>query len=83
MSSVWSTQDIGLAAWVSMSGDRTGIRLVKVDRNGPASKFIFRDPKGKIDDVIAGFPNSEAHRFDASVRALKSLGHSRNGRGRS
>lgn len=80
--SAWSTKDIGLAAWVSMSGDRTGIRLVKVDRQGAASTFIFQDPKGKIDEVIAAFPNSQAHRFDASVRALKSLGHSRNGRGR-
>lgn len=71
-----ATKDIALAAWISMHYAKCRIRLVKVVQNGPNSKFVFSDPKDEWDKMSAAFPNSEAQRFDASVRALKSLGYS-------
>lgn len=71
------TKDIGVAAWITMHRDACRIRLVKVDRDGPNSEFVFSDPDDEWDTVSAGFPGSEAHIFDASVRALKSLGYSK------
>jgi hypothetical protein len=79
MPAAWETKDIALAAWVSLTGEPEAIRLLKVVRNGKSSfgVFTFSDPNGKIDEVIARFPNSEAHRFDAMMRTLKALGHSK------
>lgn len=74
MSTIRTTPDIAIAAWVTMFGAEDGIVLVKVDRRKAPGVFVFRDPKGKFDEVSARFPNSEAHRFDAAVRTLKSLG---------
>lgn len=73
-----ATKDIGLAAWITMHYGVCRIKLVKVERNGSASEFVFTDPEGEWDKISAPFPNSEAQRFDASVRALKSLGYTRN-----
>jgi len=72
------TKDIALAAWISMHYAKCRIRLVKVERNGAASEFVFSDPDDEWDRISAPFPNSEAQRFDASMRALKSLGHTKN-----
>ena len=71
-----ATRDIALAAWISMHNSECRIKLVKVDQKGPNSRFVFSDPKNEWDKISAAFPNSEAQRFDASVRALKSLGYS-------
>jgi len=79
MAAAWETKDIALAAWVSLKGEEHGIRLLKVVRNGKNSfgVFTFTDPDGKVDELIARFPNSEAQRFDSVMRSLKALGHSK------
>lgn len=71
------TKDIALAAWISMHYAECRIRLVKVVRNGKGSEFVFSDPEDEWDTISAAFPNSEAQRFDSSVRTLKSLGYTR------
>lgn len=72
------TKDIALAAWISMHRAECRIRLVKVVGNGAGSEFVFSDPENEWDRISAAFPNSEAHRFDSSMRALKALGYARN-----
>ena len=72
-----ATKDIALAAWISMHYGVCRIKLLKVERNGRDSEFVFSDPKDEWDKISAPFPNSEAQRFDASMRALKSLGHTK------
>lgn len=76
--SVKATKDIALAAWISMHKAECRIRLVKVENNGKSSEFVFSDPEDEWDRISTPFPNSEAQRFDASVRALKSLGYTKN-----
>lgn len=73
-----ATKDIALAAWISMHYAECRIKLVKVVRNGKDSEFVFSDPNDEWDRISAPFPNSEAQRFDASMRALKSLGYTKN-----
>lgn len=83
MAAAWETTDIALAAWISLKGEEHGIRLSKVMRNGKAfGLFVFRVPETNghgpsLDDIIAAFPGSEAHRFDAIMRSLKAMGHSK------
>lgn len=77
MARVWTTTDIALAAFVSLCGERDGITLQKVERNGSASIFVFKDERGTIDGLLVRWPTSECFRFDSKVRALKSLGYSK------
>jgi len=83
---VRSTQDIAIAAYVSMCGEAEGITLVKVSANGNQSDFVFKDPNEKFDEIAVKFPQSESFKFDSAVRVLKSLGYSKrkrnNGNGR-
>jgi len=73
-----ATKDIALAAWISMHYAKCRIKLVKVVRKGKESTFVFSDPNDEWDRISAPFPNSEAQRFDASMRAMKSLAHTKN-----
>jgi hypothetical protein len=77
MARVWSTTDIALAAFVTLCGECDGITLQKVERNGSASVFVFRDEHASIDLLLVRWPTSECFRFDSKVRALKSLGYSK------
>ena len=74
----WWTKDIAIAAYVSMRGEKEGITLLKVERNGRESKFYFKDPNSKIEGITMSFPQSESFKFDSAIRVLKSLGYSNN-----
>jgi len=79
---IWKTNDIALGAYVNMRAKRDpslGVTLVKVERNGASSTYLFKDEQDKIDELIVQFPSSESAEFDSQVRMLKSIGHSKNG----
>jgi hypothetical protein len=78
----WETKDIALGAYVLMRAKRDenlGVRLVKIERNGRDSTYVFSDRDGRVDEITVDFAHSESFEFDAQVRVLKSIGHSKNG----
>lgn len=75
------TRDLAFAAYCHMRG----LRIVKVEQwraksNALEYNFIFNDPPtekledGLWGDLLFDFANSEARKFDSSVRVLKQLG---------
>lgn len=78
------TSDLAFGAYCHMRG----LRIVKVEQWRAKShaleyKFIFNDPptddseNGLWDELLLDFANSEARKFDSSVRVLKQLGKRR------
>lgn len=67
------TKDLALAAYAHMRGLKI-LRAVEC-RRGRANEyqFLFDDPAGEWDQIAVDFTNSEAIRFDNSVRGLKKL----------
>lgn len=67
------TRDLAFAAYAHM----VGLRVVRAEecRQGNANeyRFSFDDPDGQWEEIYVAFTNSEASRFDNSVRALKKL----------
>lgn len=72
-----TTRDLALAAWYHMHG----LPIVRARRNGRTFDFLFRDERGRRDQLAIDWANSEAHRFDASLRILKKLCTRNNGKG--
>ena len=75
------TNDLAFAAYCHMRG----LRIVKVGQWRAKShaleyNFIFSDPPtsefedGLWDELLLDFANSEARKFDSSVKVLKQLG---------
>ena len=64
------TQDLAFAGYCHMNG----LQIVKGERrNGREFLFVFDDPNGRWNSLKRQFANSEALRFDSSVRALKKM----------
>lgn len=74
---IYDTRDIALAAFIAMKGESKGVKVLKVEREGAQSRFFFKNSNGIIDKLILDFPTSESFRFDAKMRALKSMGYVR------
>lgn len=68
-----TTKDLALAAYVHM----LGLKIVKAEecRRGSTNEymFTFEDPDGEWEGYHISYANSEASRFDNSVRNLKKL----------
>lgn len=67
------TRDLAFAAYAHMQGLR--VKKAEECRKGNANeyRFSFDDPDGRWEDLYVSFANSEASRYDNSVRALKKL----------
>jgi len=67
------TKDLAFAAWAHLNG----LSILKADEtrrtHANEYRFIFDDPNGVWDQLHVDFANSEALKFDHSVRALKKL----------
>ena len=70
---VQETTDLAFAAYALMSG--LEVRRAEECRRGKANEysFGFDDPEGRWTELHVAFANSEALRFDNSVRSLKKL----------
>jgi hypothetical protein len=80
------TSDLAFAGYCHMRG----LKIVKVEQwrarnNALEYKFIFRDPSteekphGLWEQLLLDFANSEARKFDSSIRVLKQLGKRKSG----
>jgi hypothetical protein len=74
---VRETADLALAAFMHMNQIVTGMRLMKAIpyRKSRSTEYLitFDDPRGKWEEMCCAYANSEAQRFDSSVRTLKKL----------
>ena len=68
-----TTRDLAFAAYAHMKG--LSIMKATECRKGNANEyeFSFDDPSERWEDLYVGFTNSEALKFDNSVRSLKKL----------
>lgn len=74
------TTDIALAAWLKMRSNDEGITVLFKDAVQKAGKkfvFIFDDPDNQARGLAVGFVNSDCHRYDSEMRALKLICHRR------
>jgi hypothetical protein len=68
---IWSTSDLSLAAWISHKlGEPTSIE--RSPFRGNWRSFIFDNPD-KCRRLSIRYLSSEAHKFDATLRALRKL----------
>lgn len=72
------TTDIALAAWLKAHSAEGGIKFLEAtNRSGKKFLFLFDDPKGEARQLAVDFVNSECHRYDSEMRALKLICHRR------
>ena len=73
---IWSTTDMSMAAWMFQNG----IKIASIEGLERRNEFEFRfkDPEERCKELSIDFLNSEAHKFDQSMRTLKKMCFGRN-----
>ena len=74
ISEVFSTNDIAIAAYLFQHK----FSLIRATRDsGSKFTFCFDDADGNAEEMVLSFMNSESRDFDAAMRSLKSLCHTK------
>lgn len=68
-SDVWTTSNMGLAAYAMVQG----LTLLGVAREKERFSFRLSDPERRREQLRVDFANSEVRKFDEAIKTLKDI----------